>query len=140
MSGGKLYAIFLFILFAGYLLIKFLPAILPIVADDKYYEEKTTIDENISYVVIHDNADCPLSDGAWFSAKHSKYEILISENASICTECIDEDEARKLIMIHQHNLRSLLMLYSVHYTEKEVQEFMSKYNCSPTLNNVYWQE
>jgi len=140
MSGGKIYSIFLCTLFAIILLIYCIPTVLPIVGRDKYYEEKTVIDKNISYIVIHDSNECPLSDGAWFSVKSAKYDILIKENASICQECIDEDEARKLLMIHNFNLHNLMLRYSLHYTEEEIQELMSKYNCNATLNNAYHLE
>lgn len=112
--------------------------ILPFVKDGEYYEVTKRIDANIDYTVIHDDADCPLHGSAWFKEKHEKYNILIKDDASFCTECFHPDEVQKLIVIHRLNVSELYKRYCSRYPEQEAKQRLLEYNTSPDINEIYW--
>ena len=83
------------ILLLLYILITNIRTILPIVGEDEYYETTWKYKkEGWEFVTIH-SKDCPYKENKWFKEKRKKYDVLIKKNASICNECIDEDEAKK---------------------------------------------
>lgn len=113
--------------------------IFPSVRDGEYFEETERHDKKFSNITIHDNVSCPLCSSApWFQTKHNKYDILIKDNASFCTECFHPDEVQKLIVIHRLNISELYKRYCSHYSEQEAKQRLLEYNTNPAINEIYW--
>lgn len=135
----KAYIGFLLLMLVGYLLISNFRFMMPFVASDEYYEERGKIDKTLSYYVIH-SKNCPLNKRTAFKTKYSKNEVLIKSNASICNLCFDEDEAGKLILLHNLNIAELIRHYSIRGSDKAITDLMNTYNCNASIDEVYYGE
>lgn len=113
--------------------------IFPSVREGEYFEETEKFDKKFSTITIHDNVGCPLCSAApWFQTKHNKYDVLIKNNATICTECFHPDEAEKLIIIHRLNISELYKRYRAQGSEQLARERILEYNTDSDINEIYW--
>lgn len=123
MEGSKAYALFLLALTAIAITIHSLPTILPIMDDDEYYVDKNG--------VLHDKY-CPYSKIPWFTQKHSKYDILIEADQTLCMECLSYDED-KLYVLHKLNLRNEITRMRLgQLPEEEIRAEILKYKTDYT--------
>lgn len=139
------YGLYLFgISLIGYIVVESYRYVLPFVAEDEYYIYKTTLkdDKNISWKTIH-SKNCPYEKSAWFTIKHNLYDIILEEDAYICKECFDEDEAKKLLILHSINLETLYKRYKRYQrrgelSEDDVDSLMRRWNSNANLREVYY--
>ena len=138
-DGLKPGLIILIIIFIGWIVVTYFRDILPFVDSSEYYEYTTKIDKNISYTVIHTH-DCPLRRNSWFKFKHSKYDFILEADTYICRECFSIEEAKKMLMVHNYNLKDLHHRYRIAYSQEEADSLIKMYNCDANLREVYFLE
>lgn len=139
------YGIILFaIILGGYVLVATYRYILPFVTSDEYYIYKTTPkeDKDISWGTIH-SKNCPYEKNSWLKWKRNLYDIILEEDVYICKECFDEDEAKKILMLHNINLEMLYKRYKRYQrrgelSEDDVDSLMRRWNSNANLREVYY--
>lgn len=142
MRDFKYGIILLAVILGGYILVETYRHILPFVAEDEYYIYETVSkdDKNIRWRTVH-SKNCPYEKSAWFKRKHGKYNFVLEKDTYICDECFDEDEAKKMLMLHSMNLQSLYERYRRYYSDEKTDSLLrAEYNTNANMREVYYGE
>lgn len=119
MSSSKVYYTFLAILFTGLIIVGYAHTIFPVMSDDEFFVDKNN--------VIH-NKKCTYKDIPWFTVKPSKYDFVKKDDWVFCKECFSEIEIKKLMMIHDYNLKSEeVRLKSIGADDEYIKSKMEQY-------------
>ena len=143
MSSDFKYGIILLAIgLGGYILTETYRHILPFVAEDEYYIYETVVDKNIRWGTIH-SKNCPFEKSTWFTWKRNLYDIILKEDVYICNECFGEDEAKKILMLHNINLEMQYKRYQYDgFTADEIDSLVKRqrYNLNANLRDIYYLE
>lgn len=125
--------------FLGFIIVSNFRFIFPFVMNDEYCVETIT-DKNDGFTIfLYHNNNCSRHDNHWFEEKGNKYDIMILNKSSFCTECFDEDEVKKIIPISNANIYIFCRNLKVAGADDDyIIKRLERYNTNPQLHEIYF--